>query len=289
MWPFRMLANNPVVLGGLTLYKIAATTAAYAGGNAGFASNDSFATGSPAAGISAVNSTTSLFTQNDFSESTTRAARLVGSGIKIGYTGAVTNQRGTITFVRNAQMSSVLSSNFDDLNELLSQQDVVRINIRDMDADNNNGVCYRPLSPDDFAYLPNPMAVTTFQNSGNQGIANRLGYVVLVQGGTPGDVYTADVVTFFESTGSQLPLAPADADPLGQSAVAAALAAGSQSANPVNQAAQTVQRAAMHVLRSSGPSLLRAAASAAGPVASAVTELLLRDAVPRRVPRIGAP
>lgn len=287
VWPFRTLANDPLIVNTQTYYKIAATSAAYAQGNANFATIDQYPTATPVVGVTAVNSTTSLFTQNDFSAATTRAARLVGSGIKVGYTGAVTNQRGTITFIRNAQTTRTFTGNFDDLNEMLSQQDVVRINIRDMDADNNNGVCYRPLTHLDFAYTPNPLGPVALNDGGAAAIQNRLGYVVLVQGGTPGDVYTADVVSFFETTGSQLPLAPADADPTGQAAVAAALAAGSQSANPMLQAAQTVQRAAAHVLRSSGPSLLQAAARAAGPIASTAVDALLREAAPQ-VQRIGS-
>lgn len=252
VWPMRMLCNNQVVNGATLYAKILATNSAYASTGAQFALNDQFL-GAPA-GVNLIDSTTSLFTQSDFASPFNRSARLVGSGVRIGYTGAVTNQRGTITFLRNSQPTSVLTNTFDDLNELLSQQDVVRINIRDMSADNANAVCYRPLLANDFSPIHQPLGLINL-GLGAGTTMGRLGYVVLVTGGTPGDVYTADVVSFYETYGDKLPTTPSDADPVGHSSVVSSLAANSPSVNPAEHYAQILGRAARAVVSASGQSL----------------------------------
>lgn len=261
VWPMRLLANDDLVQGGNSFSKIMGTTAAYNSNSAAYATVASFPTATPPAGVTNYTATTSLFRQVDFQSPVNRSARLVGSGIRVGYTGPVTSQKGTVTFMRNPLNTNVLTTSIDDLNEILTNQDAVRINVRDMRDDNSNGVAYRPLSLADLATVTTPTGVVPLGDATS--VASRLGYIVHVTGGQPGDVYTGDVVAFFETYGTSLPLTQSDSDQAGAGAAQAAVSGQPLTATPQTVFAQAARRAAQILGSSSGPSVRRALDAAA--------------------------
>lgn len=259
VWPFRMLANNRLENTGpdpdVYFSKIMVTNAGFTGTNLGLlTSSASYTFPIPPPGVTPVDSTTSIFSQADFSAPFTRSARLVGSGIRVGYTGSVTDQRGTILFARNPQATSTLTTSFDDLNELLQYQGVTRIMVRDMTSDGSNGVTYKAVSNVDFNPITSPLGVVAL-TSPPEATNNRLGYVVLVTGATPGAIFTGDVVTFFEAYGAQLPLTPSEADVSGHAAAMAAVSSAPPNAIPQSLHAQALASAVRGLASVSGRGL----------------------------------
>jgi len=256
VWPMRMLANAACIDpdNGLTFYTASVTKGSYGVTNLGFASAEHYTTGyGPTPGTENIASTTSMFSQADFGVATLRSARLVGSGIKIGYTGAVTNQKGTVMLYRNPVPSSNITIGDDEYQEILQSQDAIRINVRDMDTRNNNGVCFRPLLGTDYSPITAPLAPRNLDPaSAPQGMSNRMGYVAFVTGGTPTDTYTVDAVAIFECYGKALPLTKSEGDAPGFAAVASAVASAPPTPNPGVNAAQIMQTAMKHVSAASG-------------------------------------
>lgn len=253
VWPMRMLANDDLVNGPTSYCKIISTTSAYASLGAQFATASNFPTGFPPAGTTNIIATTSLFTQQSFSAPGERTARLVGSGVRFGYTGPVTSQKGMVTVLRNPRPTDILTANMDDLNEILSNQDAVRIPVRDLSADGMNGVAYRPLSTADVAITDAPLGPVAI--SATTSVPARLGYVVLVTGATPGDVWVCDAVSFFECYGAKLPLTSSEGDPVGQAATMAAVQAVSPSMDPRVNHGRTFYAAEAQVRAGSGQSV----------------------------------
>lgn len=220
VWPLRCAVNGLLSDGANNCYQIAVTTSAYALNTAAFASVDR----GVVAGVDGTVSPASMFNAAYFGNTaggSNRALRLVGSGIRVSYTGSVTNQAGTITFIRNPVSSNVLNVNFDQLAELLNQGDAVRIPIRDLAADDDNGVAYAPRGTPDFSQVVDPLSSALLQAGNASILPNRLGYVVYVSGCTPGTVFSTDVVSWYESYGAGLPLTATDVTTGSEAAIAA--------------------------------------------------------------------
>lgn len=248
VWPMRMLSATGSVVDTQTCWTIASTTSAYPSTAINFALGDRYASLPP--GLVNVTATTSLFSQADFAPPNTRSARLVASGVRVGYTGAVTNQQGTITLIRNPTATSALSSDIDTLQELLTTQDAVRINVRDMLGDNSTGVGYRALVADDYSAVNQPLGTDALNNLTS--VSSRLGYVVFVSSATPGTSFTCDIATLFEAYGRSLPLTKSEGDAAGFASVASAVSSTPVSASPDFRSAQILSTAMRNLLGQSG-------------------------------------
>jgi len=259
VWPYRCGVNGALSDGANNCYQIAATTSAYAVNNASFASVDR----GVVAGVDGTISPASMFTPAFFGNTaggSNRALRLVGSGVKVSYTGSVTNQAGTITFIRNPAASNTLNVNLDQLAELLNQGDAIRIPIRDLAADDDNGVAYAPRTPDDAAQTPDPMSASRLQVGNASILTNRLGYAVFVSGCTPGTVFSIDVVSWFEAYGPGLPLTTTDVVTGTEAAIAAtSVTAVPLSAQPSASGAATMRALSAKILGSAASGMADAA------------------------------
>lgn len=281
VWPLLTAASDPVrTADGLGEYfKVATTTANYAQPDARFAGAQLYTLAAPPEGVLNVNATTSLFTALDFALARQRSIRLVGSGVKVSYSGSVVDQRGTITFIRNPVARSFLPSSFDDVSELLTSQDAVRIPLRDMAADSMNGVAYRPLLVTDAQ--PSFAPFETSSLGAQLTMGSRLGYAVLVNGGTPGVTFEIDVVSYFEAYGAALPVTASDSDPIGHASVMSSLSATPMSANPRETHGTVFARLAQNVLRTSGRGLFRIAANYLAPGLGEIVNGFAEAAEPR--------
>jgi len=271
-WPWRHAANNqisvPTFPASYVAMSAARTTAAYASTGAQFGAVPFIDTAAPPVGVVPVFTSNSLFRAVDLGNDLaapiggmgTRGLRLVGSAIRIGYTGAVTDQKGTLTLIRNPNATANVTVDSDDLSELLDNNTAVRLNVRDMMAENANGVSYAPILLTDTSYVTPPFSATNIlpgtPQLNEQAAVNRLGYLALITGGTPGSVFTVDYLSFFEATGTQLPLTASEADPLGFMSVSSAHASTVPSADPRTSMREVLRLAAKSVLNGSG-ALLR--------------------------------
>lgn len=272
-WPGRHAANNALTVppaagpAGTVAQCAACTDANYALTTANFGA---FPWLNPAAlptGVVPIASSNSLFRADDFGNAAVdpndapRGLRLVGSAVRIGYTGSVVDQRGTLTLYRNPEATANVVPSNDQLAEMLDNNMAVRLNVKDMSSDNANSVSFAPVILTDTSFVGAPYAHSQLVRADGtltvSAMSNRLAYWAFITGATPGTTYTADYVSFFEATGSKLPLTRGDSDPYGFAAVAAAHGATRPDHDPrrslrevIAAAGRSLARGSGHVLRS---------------------------------------
>lgn len=264
VWPHslgvtgQLTANNGAPY---DLPKVRCTTSTYGEDGAQFARSYGVPVGTQYAGTINNNACSSMFSATDFTNRS-RSLRLVGSGLRVTYTGSVTDQRGTVYYIRNPTATCSLPDTFDNIDEIASSQDVVRANVRDMSARGTNGVAYRPLASNDTSMVSEPYSSDNLLRIDT--VPARLGYVVMVVGATPGTSFDIDVISFFEAYGASLPLTPSEADPVGISVVRAAVSPAPRTSDTNVQYADVLIRALKQLAAASGKHALRSVAPVVG-------------------------
>lgn len=286
VWPHMLGVNGPVIASvdgaPFEFPKVRCTTAEYSASNALFGRQYAMNEGTTVPGTVNNNACSSLFTKADF-VNRSRSLRLVGSGIRVTYTGSLTDQRGTVYFVRNPTASYILPDTFDNVDELLASQAVVRTNVRNLSPNGTNGTTYLPLSERDSYMVAEPYSDSNLAQA--EAVAARLGYVIMVTGGTPGTGYDIDVISYFEAYGTSLPLTQSESDPNGTGAVRASVAANSTSSDVQAAHASTIAGAMLQLAYASGKAVVRSALPIIGDVAmrglESIAEARMR---PSRIP-----
>lgn len=286
VWPHMLGVNGPIIgpIGAFNYEfpKVRCTTAEYAATNALFGRVYAMIEGTTVPGTVNNNAFSSLFTKTDF-VNRSRSLRLVGSGIRITYTGSLTDQRGTVYFVRNPTASPVLPDTFDNVDELLASQAVVRTNVRNLSPNGTNGTTYLPLSERDSNMIAEPYSDANLAQV--DGVPTRLGYMIMVTGATPGTGYDIDVISYFEAYGTSLPLTQSESDPGGTGAVRAAVAANSTSSDVQTSHASTIAGAMLQLAYASGKAAVRTAMPYIGDVAIRGLESMAEARMrPSRIP-----
>lgn len=152
----------------------------------------------------------SVFSQSSLG--TKRQYRLVGSGVRVSYTGTLLNRSGSYALWR----ASTRGTWYDSLlvADLISDPMTTLVPVSSKPV----SVCYRASEPDDLQYL-----TMTEHREANSTILNQTvpeqQLIVAVTGAEPGTTHQVEIVNFYEVVGSGLQTTSANSDTVGMAAV----------------------------------------------------------------------
>lgn len=155
-----------------------------------------------------------------------QAYRVVGSGIKVLYTGNEMNRQGVWTLARDSSNSPIVFGT--TVNTFLGYRETVQVPV-DKEW---HAVIYKPATASDITYAPRGNDID------GTALSTKLylqypSMVCMITGGTPGASFQFDYITWFEMTGRSLPLLSlSESDPIGLSVASSAVSSHQPASNP---------------------------------------------------------
>lgn len=160
-----------------------------------------------------------------------QAYRVVGAGLKVQYTGNVMNQQGLFVIARDPSNSPFVGGTTIPALLLFRETTQLRVD------QNWHCVLWKPATASDITYAPRGIDIDGTMLTGTKLFNTNPTMGIFITGGTAGASFEYDFIVWFEMTGRTLPsISTSHSDPIGMSAVSAAVSSHQPETTPANNA-----------------------------------------------------
>lgn len=165
---------------------------------------------------------------------TDRKFRVVGSGVRVQYEGAVLGMQGTWLMYRSSTNTNQFPST--RAADLLRLNTTTRVSVTKAAVSQN----YVPITPQDLEYVSGVDSLTAGGNTNAYTVVQgwkgpKVAYTIALVGGTPGAAISFEVFTHFEMIGTGIPLTRNAPDPVAVAHIVTAAPSVPHHPDPVTQ------------------------------------------------------